>query len=41
MQHTHHLNPLSVGTPEALAALVRTEVAKWTKVIKATGIKPL
>jgi tripartite-type tricarboxylate transporter receptor subunit TctC len=29
------------GTPEELASLIRTEVAKWTKVIKATGIKPL
>ncbi|MBI4189257.1 MAG: tripartite tricarboxylate transporter substrate binding protein [Betaproteobacteria bacterium] len=26
------------GTPEALAALVRTEVTKWAKVIKAAGI---
>lgn len=31
----------SAGTPEELASLIRTEVAKWTKVIKATGIKPL
>jgi tripartite-type tricarboxylate transporter receptor subunit TctC len=30
----------SAGTPEELAALVRSEVAKWTKVIKATGIEP-
>ena len=31
----------SAGTPEELAFLIRTEVAKWTKVVKATGIKPL
>ena len=28
------------STPEALAALVRTELVKWGKVIKAAGIKP-
>lgn len=27
------------GTPEALAALVRTELTKWAKVIKAAGIE--
>ena len=27
------------GTPEALAALVRTEISKWAKVIKAAGIE--
>ncbi len=31
----------SAGMPEELASLVRSEVTKWTKVIKATGIKPL
>ncbi|MBI4190175.1 MAG: tripartite tricarboxylate transporter substrate binding protein [Betaproteobacteria bacterium] len=31
---------LTAGTPEALAALIRTEVTKWAKVIKDTGIKP-
>jgi tripartite-type tricarboxylate transporter receptor subunit TctC len=31
----------AAGSQEDLASLVRTEVAKWTKVIKATGIKPL
>ena len=31
----------AAGTPEELASQVKTEVAKWTKVIKATGIKPL
>ncbi len=28
------------STPEELATLVRTELAKWAKVIKAAGIKP-
>lgn len=28
------------GPPEDLASLIRTEVAKWTRVIKSTGIKP-
>lgn len=31
----------AAGTPEDLASLVRTEVTKWAKVIKTTGIKPL
>lgn len=31
----------SAGTQEELASLIRTEVTKWAKVIKATGIKPL
>jgi tripartite-type tricarboxylate transporter receptor subunit TctC len=31
---------LSPGTPEEVASMVRSEVAKWTKVIKAMGIKP-
>ena len=30
---------LATGTPEALAARVRTEAAKWQKVIKAAGIE--
>ncbi|MBI4192518.1 MAG: tripartite tricarboxylate transporter substrate binding protein [Betaproteobacteria bacterium] len=30
----------AAGTPEELAALVRTEVTKWAKVIRAAGIKP-
>ena len=29
----------AAGTPEALAALVRTELTKWAKVIKAAGIE--
>ena len=29
----------SGGTPEEVASLIRTEVAKWTKVIKRMGIK--
>lgn len=31
----------AAGAPEELASLIRAEVAKWTKVAKATGIKPL
>lgn len=27
-------------TPEEFAALIRTEVAKWAKVVKAAGIEP-
>ena len=30
----------STSTPEALNGLVRTEIAKWSKVIKAANIKP-
>ena len=28
------------GSPEEFAALIRTEIAKWAKVIKAAGIQP-
>jgi tripartite-type tricarboxylate transporter receptor subunit TctC len=31
---------VSTSTPEELGALVKTELAKWAKVIKAAGIKP-
>jgi len=31
---------LMTGTPEAFAGLIRTETARWTKVIRAAGIKP-
>lgn len=31
----------AAGPQEEAASLIRTEVAKWTKVVKATGIKPL
>jgi tripartite-type tricarboxylate transporter receptor subunit TctC len=31
---------LSTSTPEEFARLIRTETAKWMKVIKAAGIKP-
>ena len=31
---------LSPGMPEDVASMIRTEVAKWTKVIKTMGIKP-
>jgi tripartite-type tricarboxylate transporter receptor subunit TctC len=34
------LDPAGTGTPEELAAMIRTEVPKWAKVIKAAGIKP-
>jgi tripartite-type tricarboxylate transporter receptor subunit TctC len=27
------------GTPEALAALIQTESAKWAKVVKESGAK--
>lgn len=29
----------ATSTPEELAAMVKTELAKWTTVIKAAGIK--
>lgn len=31
---------VSVGTPAALAALIKAEIAKWTKVVRAAGIEP-
>jgi tripartite-type tricarboxylate transporter receptor subunit TctC len=31
---------LSPGTPEEVASMIRTEVARWTKVIRTLGIKP-
>ena len=31
----------AAGTPEEVASMNKSQVAKWTKVIKATGIKPL
>jgi tripartite-type tricarboxylate transporter receptor subunit TctC len=31
---------LSPGTPEEVASMIRSELAKWTKVIKTMGIKP-
>jgi tripartite-type tricarboxylate transporter receptor subunit TctC len=31
----------AAGPQEEAASLIRTEVTKWTKVVKATGIKPL
>jgi tripartite-type tricarboxylate transporter receptor subunit TctC len=31
---------LATGTPEELGALVKAELAKWAKVIKAAGIRP-
>ena len=27
------------GTPEELAALVKSDIAKWTKVIREAGVK--
>lgn len=30
----------AAGTPEEVASMIRTEVAKWTKVIKTIGIRP-
>ena len=32
--------PTPSGSPEDFAALIRTEIAKWAKVIKDAGIKP-
>jgi tripartite-type tricarboxylate transporter receptor subunit TctC len=32
--------PASSASPEAFAAFVKSEVAKWAKVVKAAGIKP-
>jgi tripartite-type tricarboxylate transporter receptor subunit TctC len=29
------------GTPDELAKLMRAELAKWAKVIRAAGIKPI
>jgi tripartite-type tricarboxylate transporter receptor subunit TctC len=31
----------AAGTPEELASMIKSEVAKWTRVVKAAGIKPL
>jgi tripartite-type tricarboxylate transporter receptor subunit TctC len=31
---------LIASTPDELAAYARSEVAKWTNVIKAAGVKP-
>ncbi len=31
---------LMTGTPEEFASLIRSETAKWSKIIKAAGIKP-
>ena len=31
---------VSVSSPEALAAVVKAEVTKWSKVVKAAGIEP-
>ena len=28
------------GTPEEFAALIKAEIAKWAKVVKAAGIQP-
>jgi tripartite-type tricarboxylate transporter receptor subunit TctC len=33
------LDPLP-GSPERFAALIRSEVVKWAKVVRAAGIKP-
>jgi tripartite-type tricarboxylate transporter receptor subunit TctC len=35
----HGVEP-APGTPEAFAALIRSEIVKWAKVIQAAGIKP-
>ena len=33
------MQTFSSGTPEAFAAYIKSETAKWAKVIKAAGIK--
>ena len=30
----------ATGTPEAFASYIKSETAKWAKVIKASGAKP-
>ena len=34
------LEPVRGSTPDAFAALIRSEIAKWAKVVRAAGIKP-
>ena len=34
------LEPVSGSTPDAFAALIRSEISKWAKVVRAAGIKP-
>jgi tripartite-type tricarboxylate transporter receptor subunit TctC len=33
-------SPASVSTPEALGQLIRSEYAKWARIVKAAGIEP-
>jgi len=37
--YTRQGNDITPGTPEAFAALIRSDTAKWARVIKSTGIK--
>ena len=32
-------NDITPGTPEAFAALIRADTAKWARMIKLTGVK--
>ena len=37
--YTRQGNDITPGTPEAFAALIRSDTAKWARVIKSTGVK--
>ena len=33
-------NEVVAGSPEQFAALIKTELVRWAKVVKASGMKP-
>jgi tripartite-type tricarboxylate transporter receptor subunit TctC len=36
-----YLSPAEMGTaPEAFGAYIKAEIAKWSKLVKAAGVKP-
>ena len=37
---TIHLHQTTTSTPEQFASFIRSETAKWAKVVKASGAKP-
>ena len=37
--YTRQGNDITPGTPEAFAALIRSDTAKWARVIKSSGVK--
>jgi tripartite-type tricarboxylate transporter receptor subunit TctC len=37
--HKHGITP-AINTPEEFAALIRSDIAKWKRVVQAAGIKP-